>query len=367
MVSRCARRAELFVAATLIYLSLSLHHNYGLVGGSSINITQQVNKGVQTSNSSTIKADKSTDLIKKEAAAAAVGVRPPLRAPRWVYKVSRKIERVALRIVNLFDPCKPPDSKLSLSVLWWKALSANDPNSPVYDDFLTHDMLPGGFRVFVGRTLGRFYPRLLHPIIEIRTAYLDRTVTSIVQQVRARDALVKVRLVSLGGGYDVRSMKFRERGLIDRAIELDLPQVIDAKTRILQSKRFRKRRPHLVGDMLPEFFPVDLNQLDRVQAILEGILRNDSKSQEKWHTIFLFEGVMLYLDEGVPSALLGVCRQALETTGQKGSVCFADRLENIPGDDEEIARHELAKHGWDLADWLPKGSKTRHMGYARMD
>ena len=270
--------------------------------------------------------------------AEAVGVKPPLEVSSKTWKRAWNIQMKALPILHLFDPYKPPDSKLSLSCLWWKALSANDENSPCFDDSLAYDLLPRGFRVLVGRKLRRFYPRLHHANVEIRTAYLDQSVTSIIERVRAVRPETCFRLVTFGGGYDVRSIKFRERGLIDEAVELDLPQVVEAKTRILESRRFQKRRPNLTSDKFPKFYSVNLNAIDNVSSLLVQILQSSHNNELSWHTIFLFEGVMIYLDEGVPEALLKVCSEALQTTGESGSLVFADRLENIPGGDAVIGQ-----------------------------
>lgn len=311
-------------------------------------------------------ANNNSTIPTAQECAAAVGVRAPLEASSKTWKRAWNIQQRALPILHSFDKYQPPDSKLSLSCLWWKALSANDITSPVYDDSLAFDLLPRGFRFLVGKKLRRFYPRLHHANVEIRTAYLDQSVTNIIHQVQAQNGpSTKIRLVALGAGYDVRSIKFRERGLVNQAIELDLPQVISAKTKILESQRFRKRRPNLTEDSFPQFFPVNLNDLDRVRSLLLQILESSTDST-KWHTIFLFEGVMIYLDEGVPEALLKMCSTVLETTGENGSLVFADRLENIPGGDPDIGRRELAKNGWNVTDWLPKPGLARHMGTASL-
>jgi hypothetical protein len=162
----------------------------------------------------------------------------------------------------------------------------------------------------------------------------------------------------------VRSIKLCERGIIDQAIELDLPGVIDAKTHILHSKRLRRRRPWLTDQSLPEFYPVNLNQLEDVELILEGIVQQDDTCA--WHTIFLFEGVMIYLEKGVPAGLLELTSRVLRTSGKTGSLVFADRLENIPGGDLEIGREELARNGWEVTEWLPKPGLARHMGCAHL-
>jgi len=313
---------------------------------------------------STYGAENNSTIPTAQECAAAVGVRPPLEAPSKTWKRAWNIQMKALPILHSLDKYKPPDSKLSLSCLWWKALAANDVTSPVYDDSLAYDLLPRGFRVLVGTKLRGLYPRLHHANVEIRTAYLDQSVTRIITQVHERQASgIKIRLVSLGAGYDVRSIKFRERGLVDQAVELDLPQVVEAKTKILNSPRLQRRRPNLTCDKFPQFYSVNLNKVDRVRSVLVEILQS-SPNEAPWHTIFLFEGVMIYLDEGVPEALLKVCSDALKATGENGSLVFADRLENISGGDPDIGRRELAKNGWNVTDWLPKPGLARHMGCA---
>jgi hypothetical protein len=75
---------------------------------------------------------------------------------------------------------------------------------------------------------------------------------------------------------------------------------------------------------------------------------------------------MIYLNEGVPRALLQITSDVLKSTGSKGSLCFADRLENIPGGDQEIAKRELLYNGWVLEEWNPKPGLARHMGSASL-
>ena len=293
-------------------------------------------------------------------ASLAVGVKPPTSAPRLLKRLAWKLEKHLLRFISMFDPCSPPDSKLSLRVLWWKTVAANDATSPVYEeDSLTYDMLPSGFRWLVSTPLSQFHPRWIHVIIEIRTAYLDQ----VIGRIRNRtDPCTKLRLISMGGGYDARSVKLLLGGVIDEAVELDLPQVIEAKKKILQ--RLCRRRPTQTI-VLPTFYAIDLTQLGNVEKMIHAIVR-DKNDPQQWYNIFVFEGVLMYLPDGVPCALLKTIRQALDATRQRGSLIFADALENIPNDDMETAFQELARYGWKVVEWLPKGGKTRHMGCADM-
>jgi hypothetical protein len=114
--------------------------------------------------------------------------------------------------------------------------------------------------------------------------------------------------------------------------------------------------------------PIDLNDLDGVRMLLLGLTGKDDKQPggAAWHNIFVFEGVMIYLKEGVPQQLLNITSTVLKATGSHGTLCFADRLENIPGGDKEIAKRELLRNGWVLQEWNPKPGLARHMGSAEI-
>ena len=178
--------------------------------------------------------------------------------------------------------------------------------------------------------------------------------------------------------------------------ELDLPEVVRAKRQLIQTRLLR-RRPWLKHmKPFPKLIPVDFNDMDETRRALEGILIIPSSPNgnitEDDHrlgsgddvlgantNIILFEGVMIYLDGGVPHALLKLCSDVLGecsnlSTGDRtstlssssGYLCFADRLENIPGGDVDAAKVELESTGWELLDWLPKPGLARHMGVARL-
>ena len=304
------------------------------------------------------KYNTTTPIITNEAAAAVVGVRPPnARASAKTWKRAWLFFGSVLPLLHAFDEYKPPDSSLALHCLWWKALSANDRQSPVYDQGWAYDLLPRGTRILT--KFRKFFPRLHHANVEIRTAFLDQTVTALSEQYQETH---QIRLVTLGGGYDVRSLKLRERGVIQESVELDLPSVVEAKQALFSSRRFQRRRPHAA---LPKLQPIDLNNLEQTKNILQSILQQSKTDIGKpWHTIFLFEGVMIYLDEGIPSGLLNVTSTVLKDSHASGSLVFADRLENIPGCDEAAGRIEMARNGWKLDRWLPKPGLARHMGSA---
>lgn len=153
--------------------------------------------------------------------------------------------------------------------------------------------------------------------------------------------------------------------------ELDLPTVVEAKRKLLDSRLFR-RRPWLQGlsSEFPKLIPVDFNDVNATRAVLESIVLSDHEQQQQQpvENIILFEGVMIYLDPGIPHALLALCSDVLlrNASSEGGHLCFADRLDNIPGGDEDLARVEMESTGWKLEDWLSKPGLARHMGVASL-
>ena len=276
------------------------------------------------------------------------------------------IQKYATPLLHVFDRYKPPNSSLNVYCMWWKALSGNDKSSPVYDNELSYDLLPRVSRRII-KWFAKLFPRLHHANVEIRTAFLDQAITNCVIEERNRNKdQVKFRLVTFGAGYDIRSIKLKERGLIDEAIELDLPNVVDAKQLLLSSNRFKRRRPTTTQLHLPkQFYRVDLNNVTSVQTILDDILSIETGKGERYHTIFVFEAVLIYLNDGIPHSLLQVCSNALRTNKVEGSLCFADRLENVPGGNYTLAMNEMTSTGWSLVQWLPKPGLARHMGRAK--
>ena len=255
----------------------------------------------------------------------------------------------------------------------------------------------------------------------------------------------KIRLVVMGGGYDTRSIKLLEKSLLEQsnddvpkfdhlrkkhksqmtkrrwynrllrrnnlnvndnqnattgnaflnitsnnyeleAYELDLPDVVVAKRKLLSSRLFRRRpwlrHSHEVGNdeqvEYPKLLEADFNDINGTRKVLEEILLSDNGDADVTN-IILFEGVMIYLDKGIPHALLELCSDVLRksdksdtvlsssTTPQVlGYLCFADRLENIPGGDKDAANIEMELTGWELIDFLSKPGLARHMGVSRV-
>jgi hypothetical protein len=305
-----------------------------------------------------------------EQVAQKLGVKSTKETSAKTWKRAWRLQKKVLPLLHSMDSCRPPDSSLNLACLWWKALSGNDMSSPVYDDGLSYDILPSGFRLLVSRRLVGLYPRLHHANVEFRTAFLDQSISNILDKVeKSRNKIetrnkMKTRLICFGAGYDLRTIKFLEGHKIDQAFELDLPNVVEAKEKLIGSKRLMKRRPRLSQVNMPNLIPADLNDLESLKASVTNIVRgNDAKH---WYNIFVFEGVMIYLDEGIPSSLLKLTSSVLKEESASGSLCFADRLENVPGGDHDKGKLEMKRSGWELDEWCPKPGLARHMGSATL-
>lgn len=304
----------------------------------------------------------------------ALGVQPPIEASKEKWQRAWKIHKRALTVLHAFDSCKPSNSKLNLACIWWKAMSGNDRLSSVYDDGLSYALLPSKTRVVVSRPFiaRKLYPRLHHANVELRTAYLDKAVKDAVKTAKnynKSNKKMRVRLISMGAGYDVRSIKLRMKNIVDAAYEFDLPEVVDAKERLFE--RARKRRSDLVKDLFPICIGVDLNDEKTLETKFREILEQDSISNESYFTvtIILFEAVMIYLDEGIPTNLLKTCSKILNeyesnSSNHVSALVFADRLEHIPGGDHDIGIKQLKSTGWELLEWCPKPGLARHMGRA---
>lgn len=297
--------------------------------------------------------DNNSTIPQPSEVANKLGVKPTKEASAKEWQRAWKFLKRMLPILHCLDRCKPPDSSLNLACMWWKALSGNDKSSPVYDNGLSYDILPSGFRLLVNKRLCRFYPRLHHANVELRTAFLDRAIRQIIDNDVPKGR--KIRLVCLGAGYDLRSIKLLERKWVDEAFELDLQQVVEAKEKLIGEKRLLLRRPWLRDIKMPKLIPSDLNDIEKLRVQLKEILSRGNI--DDYHTIFVFEGVMIYLNDGIPSSLLNVTSSVLNDQNIEGSLCFADRLENIPGGDYDLGITELLRNGWSVQEWCPKPGK----------
>ena len=75
---------------------------------------------------------------------------------------------------------------------------------------------------------------------------------------------------------------------------------------------------------------------------------------------------MIYLNDGVPSSLINITSSMLRENNLDCSLCFADRLENVPGGEFDLGVKELESNGWKMKDWSPIPELARHMGSASL-
>ena len=354
--------------------------------------TAASNNDASSTTTSLPKNDVVKPTLTADEAAKRVGVAPTdstatrrqrLRAYWWFKKL--------LTISQFFDPLQIPNSFVNYQCIWWKAISGNDQNSPLYDaddtgGGLYYELLPPVTRLAVATPLATsFYPRYHHANVELRTYYLDSIIDQIVNT-KSKSLLPNetkhnnIRLVVLGSGYDLRSirmaLKYQNLGYHHMDfIELDLPHVIEAKQLLFQ-QRLVRRRPEL-KDLVSQIkmFGVDLNDTDQVESILKSQLTStnddDNTNEVPTITIFVFEAILVYLDEGIPSRILSMLSQMLRTTSGPSSlgtaaICFADTLENVKSNQENEAKETLKQCGWELQDWITKPGKTNHLGWATL-
>ena len=118
-----------------------------------------------------------------------------------------------------------------------------------------------------------------------RTQFFDRAVM---------DAIARgvTQIVIAGAGYDGRALRFRADGV--RFFELDLPATQD-------DKRARLARLDVVSDDIT-FVPVDLADRDTAARLASA------GHDEKRPSLFVCEGLLLYLEQPVVEALFGAFR-----------------------------------------------------------
>jgi O-methyltransferase involved in polyketide biosynthesis len=159
---------------------------------------------------------------------------------------------------------------------------------------------------------------------------------------------------------------------VQEAWELDLPVVIDGKRALLE--RLKERREKTKGLVqLPELRSVDLNDLDAVNDVLAQFVRH-KKGGESWHTIYVIEGVMMFLNDGLPKELFQLFREVARAHGENASICFADHLTSSENNDSltdeeerETVKSLFNSAGWNhLIHWAVKPGKARQMGCVRI-
>ena len=215
-----------------------------------------------------VRGVKSSDSSRLFAIAQELQVKPPLLAPKWVWKMAWETFRVMLKALHAFDPLSAWDNHFNLSVLWWKAIAGNTRGSKVADGGVAYDMLPALTRWIVGWPLCLLFPRLHHQNVAMRTSFLSRECDLVIRE--NMEKKLRTRMVVVGAGFDTRG--FSTRG-IERVIEIDLPAVASVKQRMLHERLF-KRRPSL-RQVPYTSIGVDLNQVEKFEQLLEEAIASE--------------------------------------------------------------------------------------------
>ena len=282
---------------------------------------------------------------------------------RWTWRRRHFV----LKVLHWRDELTPVDSCINLECLWWKALSTTNPHSPCFEPY-TYDLLPRPGRTLLS-SLRRFHPRWIHALLELRMAYLNQAV----EQEMVAHAKRPVRIISLGAGYDTRSIRMLNNrrdhdesgteeegvGVVVECYEFDLPSSIESKKRLIHERLVKRRSKRGLSDLkIPTMIGLDLNDTEEFQRQLSLICG----TRKDLHTIFVVEGVIMYLDQGKAEAALQACANATTTS----SLCFADRFfENFQVDPVPI-QDGLRELGWELIEWAPSpNANAKHMGIAR--
>jgi hypothetical protein len=292
--------------------------------------------------------------------------RPPWPVPPFVLKWAYRLHIKALPLLHAFDDSahQIPNSSLALPILWWKALMrSTNPSAAAW----AYDLLPGSTRWIV-KVFRRFFPPLHHINMQLRTTFLDNRTIAIANQVRSESSSSdqkennkRIRLVVLGAGYDLRSLRFLQEGIVDEAIELDLPNVIQAKKALLESPTFQQRRPHC---QIPQMAEVNLNDIETTNATL----RNLWSKEQPTFTIFLLEGILVHLESGSSSKVLKLLRSFCDDQdNSNGCLVFSDRIQGVNNRSLDLAKTVLSETGWKLTEFLATPTRTPHFGVAVVD
>jgi methyltransferase (TIGR00027 family) len=200
---------------------------------------------------------------------------------------------------------------------------------------------PGGesdaqLRLCAGMTGGRGMPAPLRAHLAARTRFVDRQVLGAIER-------GVHQIVVVGAGYDDRALRFRSRGV--RFVELDHPS-----TQADKGRRLDRMKADLSGITLA---PVDF-RVDDVDRVLAGAGHARHRA-----SLFVAEGLLVYLDEGTILGLLtGLRRRA--ATGSSLVVSLAVHGEGA--DSESVVAHVNAgrRHG-EAEPWRTILPVRRHL------
>lgn len=312
--------------------------------------------------------------------ASKLEIPPPLNAPKIVWSLCWKIQSFLMPLLHLFDKYVPSDTCFNLAVLWWKAIGG---------DKVAFDLLPSLTRNIVRWPLRLLFPRLHHQNVALRTKFLDK---ALLEEEGYRSKQEKVAVISLGAGFDTRSIRFLNgmvKGDVTGAgmdfFELDLPEVIEQKRGLLE--RYSQRQPKHV---LPSLVEANLNDLRSVANALEiSVFQDEGEARTVlgggYHKIILMvEAVLMYMEREKVAPMLKMVINAAKCHAGSVSFIFSDRFPGIDNQLDKVVSFvnavDIAKREGELVqdylleldnqlnliEWLPKPGRARHQGVGRV-
>ncbi len=121
----------------------------------------------------------------------------------------------------------------------------------------------------------RMFPPGIHEYVLARTKVMDAMFLEALDDVFPQTVL-------LGAGYDTRAIRFADRNQGTKIIELDVPATLEAKINVLKQKKIS-----LPSELV--FAPINFDR-DEIGNVLAK-----AGFQTLQHTLFLWEGVTMYL------------------------------------------------------------------------
>lgn len=311
-------------------------------------------------------------------AALATNVSPPWNVPGFIWDFAWKLHNFLMPFLHFFDNIGTYPTKnhcFNLAVLWWKSIAANRKGTPTYDDGIAYDLLPPRTRCIVRWPWCWLYPNLHHQSIAIRTVFLNNAIKKELSNNSDKDN----NIIVLGAGFDTRALRFLQEynnsSFRSSWFEMDLPGVIEQKRLLLN--RYRQRR-RICSSLIPHLIGADLNDNVAISMHLNELFENLKKSKSKGqHTTFLFEAVMIYLNQEGITNLLDTCIKTAAKYSNSVSICFADKLPlnstTLTGGrnrdvsaEYDVVQNYFKNFNMDLVEYLPKPGMARHMGIARL-
>ncbi len=197
-------------------------------------------------------------------------------------------------------------------------------------------------------------PSWLRPSIEARTRFVD-------EQVQAAITAGVRQVVICGAGYDDRALRFRTDGV--RFFELDHPDTqADKLQRLLAITRREPWGPAELGD------PGAGDELGRLGVTLaaadfrtdqvDAVLGRSGHDRDQ-PTLFICEGLLVYLDEATCRRLLG----GLAARAARGSVLAASLATHAAGVDsiEVVVAANASRRNGDAEPWRTILPVARHL------